>query len=187
MHSTTAKLKYPNIRTLSLLVNNRYIQLWDPHVTGHDNVHSSESRPLQSSLSLALLQLYGWKPIPQRPVSFHPYYLLGLRQCKATGNVGMQQSHSGSCCGTTRVGWLSGWLLNTKGTLPENIKHKHSEIIQFCLVNWESAPLLSCLSYNSHITMNFPLVSDSSTLVHRPLKNLVTGLQKEIKLEVLKL
>lgn len=46
-----------------------------------------------------------------------------------------------SCCGTTRVGWLSGWILSTKGALSKNIKHNHSTIIQFWLVNWKSACL----------------------------------------------
>lgn len=87
--------------------------------------------------------------------------MISLCQCKANGNKAEQQSQfrpAKASCGTTD--W--GWVLNTKGVLSENTKHKHQKIIVFS-VSWKRASLLSCLPYNSHITMNFPWVSGSQT------------------------
>lgn len=87
--------------------------------------------------------------------------MISLRQCKPNGNMGEQQSQfrlAKARCGTTN--WR--WVLNTKGVLSENTKQKHTKIIVFS-VSWKPASLLSCLPYNSHISMNFPWVSGSQT------------------------
>lgn len=88
--------------------------------------------------------------------------MISLRQCKPNGNIGEQQSQfrlAKARCGTTN--WR--WVLNTKGVLSENTKQKHPKIIVFFSVSWKPASLLSCLPYNSLISMNFPWVSGSQT------------------------
>lgn len=67
------------------------------------------------------------KTNPTKTSQFSPSWTPWAVPAQSHGQRGRAVWNGWSCCRITGVGWLSGWILSTKGTLSENVEHNHSK------------------------------------------------------------